>query len=274
MNNLNNIKVIFIDIDKTLTNDDKKVTQENSLAIKKAVEKGIMVVLCSGRSFAYAGMKAKEANASEYLITSNGAQIYDYKSSKSLYENPISKDTFAKLFNELRKMNIECILNTSTTRFGTKNLKRKIDKSESFFENINDIGNENILQIVIEASSFELMDKLIAEIKKYEDLVILNLSRKYLENNRNENDYYADINNFTVNKGEGIKKFLEIFNIKKEESLCFGDYVNDLDMFDACGFKVAMENASEELKKKADFITLSNNDSGVAYFINNYIINN
>ena len=274
MKNLNNIKVIFIDIDKTLTNDNKKVTQKNSLAIKKAVEKGIMVVLCSGRSFSYAGMKAKEANASEYLITSNGAQIYDYNNSKSLYENPISKDTFAKLFNELRKMNIECILNTSTTRFGTKNLKRKIDKSESFFENINDIGNENILQIVVEASSFELMDKLIAEIKKYEDLVVLNLSRKYLENNRNESDYYADINNFTVNKGEGIKKFLEMFNIKKEDSLCFGDYVNDLDMFDACGFKVAMENASEELKKKADFITLSNNNSGVAYFINKYIINN
>ena len=65
-----------------------------------------------------------------------------------------------------------------------------------------------------------------------------------------------------------------MFNIKKEESLCFGDYVNDLDMFDACGFKVAMENASAELKKKADFITLSNNNSGVAYFINKYIINN
>ncbi|MDE5994214.1 MAG: HAD hydrolase family protein, partial [Oscillospiraceae bacterium] len=60
------MKAIFIDIDRTLTNSKKQVTLENSIAIKKAIEKGIYVVLCSGRGIGYATKKSKEANASEY----------------------------------------------------------------------------------------------------------------------------------------------------------------------------------------------------------------
>lgn len=272
MHKLNNIKVIFIDIDRTLTDSNKQVPIENRLAIKKVVDKGILVVLCSGRSFSYAQIKSKEANASQYLITSNGAQIYDYKEQKSLYENDISKDIASKLLIELKKLNIECILNTSNTRFGTLNLKRKIDKDEHFFKSINELGNENILQIVAEVKSFHAMDELINKIKEYKELAILNLSKTYLENKKEETNYYADINNYNVNKGEGIKKFLEMFNIKKEEALCFGDYINDLDMFDACGYRVAMENASKELKVKSDYITLSNDEAGVGYFIEKFII--
>lgn len=269
---LENIKVIFIDIDKTLTDDKRQVPKENSLAIKRAKELGKLVVLCSGRGFSYAGQKAKEACASELLITSNGAQIYDFKNHKSLYENKISKETVKKLLIQLHNLGVECILNTSNTRFGTKNLKRKIDKDEKFFNTIDDIGDENILQIVCEVDSYSDMKKLIEIVDEYRDLVILNFSRTFLEHKENENNYYADINNCNVNKGEGVKKFLEIFNIKKEEALCFGDYINDVEMFDACGYKVAMGNASENLKAKADYITLSNNEAGVAYFINNYIL--
>ena len=272
MPKLENIKVIFIDIDKTLTDNKRQVPKENSLAIKKVVDLGILVVLCSGRGFSYAGQKAKEACASEFLITSNGAQIYDFKNHKSLYENKMSKETVKNLLEELKEIGVECILNTSSTRFGTKNLKRKIDKEEKFFTSVDDIGNENILQIVCEVSSYSSMEKLIKIVNKYEDLIILNLCSTFLEHVENENNYYADINNYNVNKGEGIKKFLELFNIKKEESLCFGDYINDVEMFEACGYKVAMGNASKNLKEKADYITLSNNEAGVAYFINKYLL--
>lgn len=271
MTKLNNIKVVFIDIDKTLTNDERIVPKENALAIKRLVEKGIFVVLCSGRNFSYAGQKANDANASSFLITNNGAQIYDYEKHKSLYEVSISKKIIEKLLLNLREIGVEIILNTSNTRFGTKNLKRKLSNDEKFFNEIDELGEENILQIVCEVNSASTMEKLIDIVKRYDNLKISNLSRAFLENKKSDN-YYADINNYSTNKGTGIKKFLELFNIKKEESLCFGDYINDLDMFDACGYKVAMGNASPKLKEKADYITLSNNEAGVAFFINNYIL--
>lgn len=272
MQKLQNIKAIFVDIDRTLTNDNKQVPLENSLAIKKAIQKGIMVVLCSGRNFSYAQKKAIESNSSEYLITNNGAQIYNYVTKKSVYENIISRETTEKFIYELRKMDIEFILNTSNTRFGSRNVKREIDKDEKYFDDLSEIGNENVLQIVCEVKSFDSMDRLINKVKQYDELTILNFSKTYLENKKEEDNYYADINDSTVNKGKGIEKFLEMFNIKKQETICFGDYINDKDMFDICGFKVAMGNASKELKKKANFVTLSNNDAGVGYFINNFIL--
>ena len=94
----------------------------------------------------------------------------------------------------------------------------------------------------------------------------------YLENKKDQKSYYADINNNSTSKGRGITSFLNIFNIKKEDSLCFGDFINDIDMFKACGYKVAMKNASEELKEIADYVTLSNNEAGVGDFIEKFIL--
>jgi hypothetical protein len=271
---LKDIKVIFVDIDKTLTDNNRQVPAKNSEVIKKAVQQGIMVVLCSGRDFSYTEEKSKEANASNYIIASNGAQIYDYLNKKTLFKIEISKESIAKLIEDFKELGIECILNTSTTRYGTKCLNREMNENEGRFEKLEDIEKEEILQVVGEVHSFELMDKMVKKIGKYHDLIIKNLSRAYVENKKNEENYYADINNYTVSKGEGIKNFLKIFNIKKEEAICFGDFINDIEMFDECGYKVAMDNASDELKEKADYITLSNEESGVGVFIEKYILNN
>lgn len=86
MCNLKNTRAIFVDIDGTLTNSKKQVTKENAEAIKKAVDKGIFVIICSGRNFSYAVEKSKKANASNIVIVSNGAQIYDYSKHQSIYE--------------------------------------------------------------------------------------------------------------------------------------------------------------------------------------------
>ena len=60
-------------------------------------------------------------------------------------------------------------------------------------------------------------------------------------------------------------------NIRKEDTICFGDRINDITMFNSCGKTVAMKNADEDLKKIANYITLSNDENGVADFINRYM---
>ena len=69
------------------------------------------------------------------------------------------------------------------------------------------------------------------------------------------------------NKGIAVKKMLEILNIKKEEAIAIGDDNNDLSMFEQVGYKVAMGNAINIVKEKADEITLSNDEDGVAVFL-------
>lgn len=268
-----NIKVIFVDIDRTLTDNNKQVTKDNSAAIKEAVENGIKVVLCSGRGTYFAVKKSKDANASNYVILNNGAQIYDYEKEESIFEDPIPSNIVFKLIKKLSEEDIEYILNTPTFRYGSPKLDRRLDVRDKTLLNIEQVKEEKILQVVGETKDFDSMDKLIKVVESFPELKISNLSRSYLEGKRDEKRYYADINLNTVNKGVGINKFLEFFNLTKEQSVCFGDYINDLDMFDACGTKVAMENGCDEVKQKADFVTLTNEESGVAYYINKYILN-
>lgn len=105
-------------------------------------------------------------------------------------------------------------------------------------------------------------------IKLRENLKIANYSREYIKEDTNSKEpYYIFINNKSVDKGTAISEFLKAKNIKKEETICFGDRINDITMFKSCGNTVAMKNADEELKKIADYITLSNEENGVADFI-------
>ena len=66
-------------------------------------------------------------------------------------------------------------------------------------------------------------------------------------------------------------KLLDYLNIEKKQSIGFGDHINDYDLFNEVGFKIAMGNANDDLKEIADFVTLSNDENGVAYFLNNFI---
>ena len=77
---------------------------------------------------------------------------------------------------------------------------------------------------------------------------------------------YSNIVNININKGDAVKLLLKKLNIDKKYSICFGDSINDFDMFDACGIKVAMGNALDSLKEKADYITESNDNDGITYF--------
>lgn len=84
---------------------------------------------------------------------------------------------------------------------------------------------------------------------------------------KDDKTIFCDIANIDSNKGIAVKKMLEILNIKKEETIAIGDDNNDLSMFEQVGYKVAVNNAIDIVKEKADEITLSNDEDGVAIFL-------
>ena len=99
MDKLNNIKAMFVDIDGTLTDSNKTVPEENRAAIKAAVDKGIFVIICSGRGNQYVELRSKLANASDYIISSNGAQIYNYATKETLFGNEMNIAALEKVTN-------------------------------------------------------------------------------------------------------------------------------------------------------------------------------
>ncbi len=268
------VDVIFIDIDGTLTDSKRQVSDINSSEIKKVVESGKTVIICSGRNNMYVRRYSKKACTSNKGISSNGALVYDYENNSIIYESEISWEDVLKAWKFAYEKEISITFNCLNTRYGSKYTVQSIKEDEVIViddENIERLKDEKIHQISINGESYEKMTSMIDHMTKDNDLIVTNCAKGIIEKNSKADKYYADFNNCTCSKGEAIKNYLEINKINKEKVLCFGDHVNDIKMFEQCGIKVAMKNARPELKEKADYITLSNDNDGVGRFLEKYI---
>lgn len=269
MNKLNNIKIVFIDIDGTLVNKRKRVTLKTRKSIKKVVDKGIYVVLVSGRDVLHTIDKSRRALASSIVISSNGSEIYDYNKQKTIFIDEIKKKKIEQVWNYCNKNEIGLLIKSISGKYMNKYLIGKDKESSILITSEKELKKIVFSQIVFVCNDIEKMIKAKEYITSLE-LSVTNYSESFLDNNISDR-YRLDINNKNVSKGVAITKLLKYLKISKEDSLCFGDFINDIEMFDACGMKVAMENACDSLKEKADFITSSNNNNGVALFLDKYL---
>ncbi len=273
MGNLKNIKAVFLDVDGTLTNGNKQITEATKIPIKAIKDKGIYIILCSGRSNRDVCKYSKELCASDYTISSNGAQIYNCKTNMNFYKNIIEYNEIKELWEYCNKHDLELVLNVEDEQIGNNIFCSNMYKNRTIIRNIEEIKSVDIFQIIINSNNYYGMKECEEYIASKQNLKIANYSKDYINKEINSKEpYYIFINNKFVDKGTAINKFLKSMNIKKEETICFGDRINDITMFKNCGNTVAMKNADEELKKIADYITLSNEEDGVAEFLKKYIL--
>lgn len=188
--------------------------------------------------------------------------IYNYKNAEIIYINEIQKQELIEMYNLCEKLNLDCIFNGINTRF-----KNKYSKREGLLINSIDEINEPISQLSIEGNDFENALSFQNYILSSEKFGTGFVSESVLKNEKNAEKYEFDIMNKNGNKGQGIRILLKTLNIPVSQTMCFGDYVNDFDMFKECDITIAMGNAIDELKKIADYITLTNDADGVATFL-------
>lgn len=268
MEKLKNIKIAFIDIDGTLSNSKKEISNITSMAIKRATEKGLLVVLCSGRNNLYVYNASKSANASKYIISCNGAEIFDYKNNLHIKSSKIKRNDTSIIWDYCNSNNIGCLLNAKNNRYCNKN--HFIEENDKIL--INDLKDvsDDIFQLVAVGYDYKTMHEL-EKLINSTNLRIANPSQSYLQKDCANHHLFFDITNNDVSKGSAIEELLNYLKVSRENAIGFGDHINDFDLFDAVGFKIAMGNANPKLKEKADFITLSNDEHGVAYFLDNFI---
>ena len=247
---LNDIQVAFFDLDGTLTNSKQIITDKNIEALKYLKKKNIKIVICTGRWDSYV-INYNKSNIIDYIICNNGAEIYDLNKDKVIDGTTLDKNTIIKINEYCTSNNLDLTYNGLLTRY--KN------------NNINDI----IYQGVIICNKKEEVNKLI-EFSNKINTKITYISSSYYKN-IDTNSYTTNINLIKTSKGNAIKILLDYLNIDKKNSICFGDNNNDIEMFLNCGIKVCMKNGIQKLKDIADYITISNDEDGIAYFINTYI---
>lgn len=254
---MKNVRIVFSDLDNTLTTSPGVIDIENKKAIKRLKEKDILVVINTGRALNYIVPIAKDLSTSNYVIASNGAEIYDFENNKSIYHNELSKKSLEELDVLINKYDLFFMANSGLYRYTNKK-----DKSDDFIQATGVSDLKNICQIVLESYSIENMKKVKEELSK--DLIIANQTKHVKENKL----LYYDIVNKDVSKGIAINILCNYLNIPVEYTMGIGDSGNDIEMLKTAHYKVAVGNATDDLKSVANIVTLSNKENGVAKVLN------
>ena len=260
-------QAIFVDIDGTLRDNQRNLSQKTIDTVKKVTDNGTLVILCCGRPRKYTEEVSRQCFASQYIITSNGGNIYDYQKNKNLYVNIMNKEAIIKLYELANQVNARFIMNVGEGRVVSE--VRHPDQEIQLEENIKDFVYQNdVVQCTIADYDFDKIKNLIPEIEKVEHVEIKNRHKSLINPNYPKNNsIYCDIANMESNKGNGVEKLCQILNLDLKNVIAIGDDFNDISMFEKVGYSVAVDNAHENVKKRVNEITLSNEDNGVAVFL-------
>lgn len=261
-------KAIFIDVDGTLRNDNKEITERTLSILEKVKKTGYEPILCTGRPCDYAKKLNDTINGSQYIIYNNGAGIYYGNKKTILYENPMKTEGILELYSFANQDNVRFILACNGTRY--VNRIKHNDGSETLFDLPLEkfLQNNKVIAVTIASSDFDIIKQMNSKINNVESVKIINQHKSLIDSNFPKiGTIYYDIVDTNSSKGNAVKYFSDIFNISKENRIAIGDDHNDISMFNECGTKVAMGNALPVLKELADYVTDDNNNDGVANFL-------
>lgn len=264
-------KIVFFDLDGTLLTREKKVLEENKEAIKKARENGIEIVICSGRQQGAVRHYQEEAGAGRYVITTNGAEIYDTETEEELFYCSLDKEFCKNFYNYMLENDLFFRIDTKYARYFNDEKNRVLDEI-LFEEEPNKFFDENnILQISIGSVDSKKTDEVVEYLKQFPDLRIEN---RYITRLTADALDMINIINKNASKGNAAIGLCKYLKIDPEEAACFGDDYNDSSMLKAVGYPVAMGNAYDEIKNLAKEITKNNNEPGISEVLNRFIEEN
>ncbi len=288
-------KLITIDLDGTLLNRYGEVTEYTKDIIKKTTNKGVLVVLASGRISESVLTIAKEIGADKYYISGNGSVLYDMQKDEILYENYLTKEKVLEIIELCDKNSIYYniytenavlakSLNYNVAFYNYENTKKSSDKKtdinivEDMYNYIRNSNLNKFLKITICDENKIVFSSILRKIKNISDIDVLevsHMSQKKIKTGTKEVEvgyFYTEVSSKNVDKWFAIEKVMELENIKKEEVMALGDNNNDIVMIKNAGLGVAMGHSNEQVKKVADYITVDNNEDGVAKAIERYVL--
>ena len=282
MNNLK-YKMLVTDMDYTLLNNEKKISERNREAVKKAIEKGVHMVVATGRIYTSARIYARLLGVTTPIVASNGAIIREAAfdnpkdTERTIYKDTLNVETVKKLVELSHKYGLLCHFFTEDTIYAEK----LENVSLRYLEWNKYLGEEDQVKIRIVddiESTFEqegvgilkgvVVDKDSEKIQSFRNEIvgtgIVSVSQSMKDN--------LEVMNKGVTKGSAVKILAQMYGIDREEIIAIGDNENDISMIEYAGLGIAMGNAEELLKNVANHITGDYQEDGVAEAIERFIL--
>lgn len=260
--------MIVLDLDGTLLNNEKKVTDRSKNYLKKLKDMGYIIVIATGRIYESVNDVTDGFDFVNYVITDTGASCYDTFDGHTIFNNPIELETikkFQKYYND------NCMFIDVCDKY-------KIYKYSDIVEDCyyidttkdwNYIFNncKEIFHISIRMKTNERIMEIYNELKENVPELDINIMQ----------DSFSDVKWIeTLKKGctkyRAITELANYLNIANDEIMAFGDGLNDIDMLKKCGIGVALNNTLSVVKENANFVTTyDHNHDGVIEFLKEYL---
>ena len=279
---MSKIKAIVMDVDGTLTNGKKQITEKTKEVLLKAQSKGIKLILASGRPTTGLMGFAKELEMDKnngLLVSFNGSKVVDCETFEELFNEPMSIEEGKAVLEHMKKFEVRPMVDK-----GEYMLVNNVFDNKIYARNGQEI---NIIEYESRGGNYKLCE--IDDLAEYIDYPLNKIltagQPDYLKEHYREMmepfkdklscmftaDFYFEFTAKGIDKAKALETVLKPMGINEDEIISFGDGQNDLSIIKYAGIGVAMENAVDELKEQADEITLSNEDDGIAYSLLKHI---
>ena len=266
-------KVLALDIDGTLTNSEKRITERTRIAIEEAAKLGVKIVIASGRPVqgikAFADeLKLKELDG--YILSFNGGRLISCRTGEIIHDVKLPLQYLPEIYALSKQYGV----NLMSYEGDDIITEEPFDRYLAIEARINGLGVRKVDRLS-EYIDFPINKCLmlgdgdyLADVEKKVYAALAD----HLDVYRSE-PFFLEILPKGVDKAKALEGLLDKLGCDRTELMACGDGYNDLTMIRYAGMGVAMANARDEVKAEADYVTLSNDEDGVAYVVEKFILN-
>lgn len=265
------IKLVALDLDDTLLDGSLTISDECVDTIRAVRANGVIVTLATGRMYRSALPYARQLNIDVPLITYQGAWVKNSHSGEELYNRPVPRELAREVMQFFSDKRVHY-----QTYFNDKLCMPSLTEEGRYYSEIAGI-EPVLLPSLIEALATETAIKILAV--SFDEKKILQMeqelnqrfgARLYITRSKPR---FLEIMDPRATKADALQVVARRYNIDQNEVMAVGDSYNDLAMIKWAGTGVAMGNACEAVKEAADFVTVSNEEEGVAEALRHLVLN-
>lgn len=278
---MGNIKLVALDMDGTLFNSEGEISKKDRETLKRATEAGVAVAVATGRAYTELPVEMLYEIGVHYAITGNGSGVYRLPNQECVLSDCLDNEVVYDILDEVGQLDVYYDVYIEGFVYCPKSVChniRKMDMPTAIHEHVERtrIVVDDLIEFIKESG--KPVEKATVNFALLEDGTLLgrqetaDILDRYPQVQYLCGGYHNwEFTRAGVTKGTGIKFLAEKLGISMDQTMACGDSQNDLAMLEVVQAAVAMENATEEVKKICNFISKSNNESGVAYAVEKLI---
>ncbi|HBF37895.1 MAG TPA: Cof-type HAD-IIB family hydrolase [Firmicutes bacterium] len=276
-------RLVCIDMDGTLLNSCKQISKTTKASLLKAHQREVQIVITTGRVYIDAAYYASQIGLRSPIIASNGAYIRDQQSQQLIYQSLLHEKLALRILDICKRYHVSPNFHTPQQEYyggiylairwlvfcfrnwitGNKSsVKRKYVPNYRQWRRVFAKEQDRMIKCIIIHFNKEKLAKIRNELSRIAELEVVSSASNNIE-----------VNYKGTSKGKGVEILARHYGIPREEIIAIGDNENDLSMIEYAGLGVAMGNALDFVKEKADYITDTNDNDGVAKVIDKFVLN-